>query len=631
MTKPILGIWSVAISITIAFALAGCSSSGGSGEQMTPGEDMTIALPLEPGGLVAGGVPDVFAHSAADTLKSLLPTGAAVFAPMTGAVKRNRVEPDRGTKRPDQKAAYLNSIASDGTGGFHVTYVIEGVETPVHFAASDYSQGNFIKDVDGTRYYLWSLTGSFDLDPDDPSKRRDDGNPSYDYVDNVGWEVSSSDGVNNDYRGWGTYGVRASNLPSGRATYGASMYAELWAGDDPNRDTSRTRVGGNMVLEADFEDSEISGRVHAFQVRPPGASQYVSVADGNSIDISNGRIAEGRFTAQWIGRDTDANSATEESVRGFEGTILGQFYGPEAEETGGVLNGSRAATDTTPDQQLTGYFRGYRRGVAVPDGDLSLLSVAAYQDYPASTTQHTDAAEVTTIESDGAGGYRVTYVIDGGEQEIHMAASDYGSLSGCWSCYHQRIGNRSYFLWDFRRSLSRMPEFDHFNVGGWSVADWSDARYTRSDAVEHRGLAVYGTPTGTLPTGTANYEGRTFAEIHQRDDPNRSARSYARGRLALTADFDASTVDGSIDEIEVTPPGDAFFVPSSGNLTIGNGVITDNELAADLTGTQDYADFAGNMIGQFFGPAAAEVGGVLQGTYNAGDSVVLGSFGGTKQ
>ena len=37
------------------------------------------------------------------------------------------------------------------------------------------------------------------------------------------------------------------------------------------------------------------------------------------------------------------------------------------------------------------------------------------------------------------------------------------------------------------------------------------------------------------------------------------------------------------------------------------------------------------MTGQFFGPAAAEVGGVLQGTRTGDNSVVYGYFGGTKQ
>ena len=690
MNRRMFAVWSVGVSAAIAFALSACG--GGSGSQTMPGDGEATFLPvpmvpgnhgimsgaafmvlagaseehgnvvvscpsggeacevsvatdgtlsyrggepsvtyvLEPGGLVAGSVPEVFANSGDDTLKRLLPTGASVLPPVTGAVKRNYVEPDRGIERPDEKAAYLNSIASDGAGGFRVTYVIDGVETPVHFAADDYSRGNFAKELDGSTYYLWPVFGSFTLDPDDPSKRRDDGNPFFDYADNVGWSVVSLDGVNNDYRGYASFGMRTNDLPSGRATYGARMLAELWDGNDPDFGSGRSLVRGNMRLEADFKNSEISGRVHAFQVRAPGASQWDLMADGNSIDISNGRIAEGRFAARWIGRDTDVNSAAEDSVRGFEGTILGEFYGPTAEEVGGVLNGSRAATDTTSDQQLTGSFLGRKQRLTVPEGDLSLMSVAAYRDHPASTSQHTDAAEVTAIESDDAGGYRVTYVVDDSEHSIHLTANDYGSFPACWACYHQRVGNRSYFLWSFSRSLSRMPEFDHFNVGAWSVGDWMDAGYTISDSVEHRGVVVYGAPTATLPAGTASYEGRVFAEGYQRDDPNSRTRRRARGRLDLTADFDASTVGGMIDEIEVTPSGKSFFIPTSGNWMIENGAIAGSQFTAELTGTQSHAGLAGDMTGQFFGPSAAEVGGVLKAT-SARNRVVYGYFGGTKQ
>ena len=36
--------------------------------------------------------------------------------------------------------------------------------------------------------------------------------------------------------------------------------------------------------------------------------------------------------------------------------MSGGFYGPAAEEVGGLLNGSRAATDTTPEQIVVGGF-----------------------------------------------------------------------------------------------------------------------------------------------------------------------------------------------------------------------------------------------------------------------------------
>ena len=79
---------------------------------------------------------------------------------------------------------------------------------------------------------------------------------------------------------------------------------------------------------------------------------------GNSIAISGGEFDGSRFTADWTGEDTNANSAPEDSVRGFSGKMLGEFYGPAAEEVAGVINGSRTATATTPEQQVLGFFEG---------------------------------------------------------------------------------------------------------------------------------------------------------------------------------------------------------------------------------------------------------------------------------
>ena len=39
--------------------------------------------------------------------------------------------------------------------------------------------------------------------------------------------------------------------------------------------------------------------------------------------------------------DSNATAPLHESVRGYEGHVLGEFYGPAAEEVGGVLSASR--------------------------------------------------------------------------------------------------------------------------------------------------------------------------------------------------------------------------------------------------------------------------------------------------
>ncbi|MCY4515259.1 MAG: hypothetical protein OXC69_09045 [Candidatus Tectomicrobia bacterium] len=86
------------------------------------------------------------------------------------------------------------------------------------------------------------------------------------------------------------------------------------------------------------------------------------MSEGNSIEIASVPIDESHIVTEWIGNDPVANAPAHETIRGFTGTLIGQFYGPSADEVGGVLSGRRAATATTPEQFLLGGF-----GASLPD------------------------------------------------------------------------------------------------------------------------------------------------------------------------------------------------------------------------------------------------------------------------
>ena len=79
------------------------------------------------------------------------------------------------------------------------------------------------------------------------------------------------------------------------------------------------------------------------------------LAPGNSIAISNGMIDAGGFTADWAGSGP-MNAMRNETVSGFAGTMVGEFYGPAAEEVGGVMRGQRAADGSSSGQILRGVF-----------------------------------------------------------------------------------------------------------------------------------------------------------------------------------------------------------------------------------------------------------------------------------
>ena len=162
----------------------------------------------------------------------------------------------------------------------------------------------------------------------------------------------------NQIRGFVAYGART--MPEnllGRTTYQGRMQAEFWNADDPNWNT-QTRLLGTLGLEANLEDGEISGRIDELFAQPPGAARYQPMADGNVIEIASAPIEEARFMAEWVGKGPDSTAALGETLQGFTGTMLGEFYGPAAEEIGGVMGGRRAATDSTAEQFLMGGFHG---------------------------------------------------------------------------------------------------------------------------------------------------------------------------------------------------------------------------------------------------------------------------------
>ena len=156
-----------------------------------------------------------------------------------------------------------------------------------------------------------------------------------------------------------TYGVQTlpENLPLGSATYEGRLQAEVWRADKWQWG-SRTSVRGTIHLEANFNEGEIGGRIDALRVQVRNTVAFQALPEGNSIDIASTPIDEARIVAEWVGNDPNENAASHETIDGFTGTLIGEFYGPSADEVGGVLSGRRAATATTPEQFLIGGFGG---------------------------------------------------------------------------------------------------------------------------------------------------------------------------------------------------------------------------------------------------------------------------------
>ena len=598
-----------------AVALNGCGGSGGGSMSgtMTPVDPPQPPEPPSPTltvptGMTASSAPGVTARSAGDTIAALLPRPDRAFAPVSA---KSRID-----------EFHVKAISSDGNDGFRVTYVVAGRERTVHFEADDYGTADFQTDYyteteDGGRFWLNSLFGSFS------EEDKNEGSPYFEYLDIYGSGVNSNGARNRQHL---TFGARtdAANLPTGTASYSGLLTAENHPSEFTNLDT-RGRLWGNWRLTAKFSQSTLGGDIRLARVRGPNDSEIRYLPYTTYFRIENGQIVDGRFTASVSGVDSNPSAPADRTLSGFEGDMLGEFYGPGAEEAGGVMRAARASDNRV----LVGSFGGKRMpelDPSLPDGNLSLLSVGVDRDYIATTVQLSDDVEVTAIERDAASGFHVTYRVDGTDYRVHLAEQIYFNRYDLFGLFNHQAAGMFAFS-DQTGSFFGTPEFSYFDVHGWAVLRHGVSGPTQS---VHRGFVVSGVSTEAtdLPAGAASYEGRVHFEWWQPGFPRIRDRLEMAGRFNLSANFDESTVGGSINQLT----GELYPVTS---IAIENGAISGSEFTADLRGVHQGVDsFNGGLGGRFYGPAAGEVAGVLNGRPRGtgqNDPVVQGWFGGTKQ
>ena len=306
------------------------------------------------GGFAASPLASWYADSDQDTLANL---DGLAFPPLSVHVRRNFAEDERGVTSPEDDSAYIESVLRTSTGRIVVNYVLEDDRTSVDFGTRDLAAFNSIFGEMTHEGHVYGVQIYTDLGTDEEPAPRD-------YVATTRWftyeqrpDASPYDGTVFEF--FGTYGVRTRTdalTDLGSASYAGNILGNLWDTGNPNRNTGRDLIRGSLALDANLDDGAISGRVGDFRRFDPDADDrgWEMLADTNAFEIA-GTIADGRFTAEWEGQDS-AGTPTEDSVRSFTGTMLGEFYGPAGEEVGGVLRGHRDATDSTPEQIFNGFF-----------------------------------------------------------------------------------------------------------------------------------------------------------------------------------------------------------------------------------------------------------------------------------
>ena len=219
--------------------------------------------------------------------------------------------------------------------------------------------------------------------------------------------------------------------------------------------------------------------------------------------------------------------------------------------------------------------------------------------------------------------------VDG--KTVALDANDYGADSFVPDSYYKRLGDdEEVGFWSLEGGgFDGDPEFEYLNIYGFYHSDLvpnADLSTFETTDFERGSIVhiVHGTPSSDMPlSGTATYDGRVRAQEWPSD-----AAVFSSGSTVYTGDFDmtasfgpgGASVVGQFDFHDVTGGTIPFAVDVAGNrLSVDGLSITEGHFA----GYQNIS-----VRGAFFGPSAAEVGGVFEGDNPAAATLMHGFFAG---
>ena len=306
-------------------------------------------------------------------LATLMANPTNVFAPFSVAIDR-----DTGASTAELSSDFrVTSIRKSGPDDLAITYTADGTSNTVTFNRDtdcfETPEGSGFFDCEDAaqEHYLWSWTSASAFDPGE----------EFEYLEAQSLLVGSD-------RITYIFGAVPAALPTGRAAYTGYFRADAYRSTDPDN-ALRQRLYGRMLLSANFDLRTLTGLIDHIRGTQPGEGSGNRVYwHTSSFVVTNGRIADGQFTALLTGRDSDPDTPLNESVRGFVGQIAGWFFGPNAEEVGAVVSAIREGFDDEFNQVLYGFFGGRKQqgdrldGVAVVGQNDFVVYFLNYNHHP---------------------------------------------------------------------------------------------------------------------------------------------------------------------------------------------------------------------------------------------------------
>ena len=170
----------------------------------------------------------------------------------------------------------------------------------------------------------------------------------------------------------------------------------------------------------------------------------------------------------------------------------------------------------------------------------------------------------------------------------------------------------------------------------WNYQSFGYWLVTSSGTDAKAGVISYGSPTpvmGLPIAGTATYTGLSSGAYV---DPNGAVFVYA-AQMQSNVDFGARTIGFSTSSTTVSPMNvvantAAPELDVTGTLaySAGSNQFSGPISATGRGGPPSVKTLAGSATGQFYGPTAQEIGGVLSLKDTAGPQTMLGGFGGKR-
>ena len=176
-------------------------------------------------------------------------------------------------------------------------------------------------------------------------------------------------------------------------------------------------------------------------------------------------------------------------------------------------------------------------------------------------------------------------------------------------------------------TIPEATEYEHIHFGVWAAL--GAAEDNGNQDVSNLGIGFIQNFSGSDLTGadmpnfgSATYNGNWAATVQEADEEGNGDITLTSGEATIEAEFEMGTIEATLDNL-ATLSGDI-----SGNTFSGDEAEIDAASTLSLSAT---ATFTGTFNGGFYGPKAAEAGGVFDfASEDNKDGAFRGAFGGAK-